>query len=714
MRFFSPLILAVLAAASLAKADLPSPRLDRIQPLGAAAGSECEIEVQGSDLDEAKGLLFDHPGLTASLVAGKDSKKFKVKIAGDIPPGTYDVRVVGRFGISSPRLFAVSKGLTDVAEKEPNNEAEKAQVVAVNSAVNGSSDGNAEDWFRFPLKKGQRITVDCQAGKLDSAMDAQLNLLSPDGQLLAASGDYNGRDPFVDIIAPVDGEYLVNVADLSFRGGYPYRLVISDRPSVENVFPRVIQAGQSVELVALGRNFGSAGAASKEQIVGQPPLEEFKFSVTAPGDILTRGAYRFLEHPTNHTVLPTAATCTLNGFQVEPKFGEFSAGGVPMLVVDTPVVREAEPNDDREKPQSLSLPIVLAGRFDRERDADWFTFETTDGGQHSFDVYCERISGRADPYLVILDEKGNRVSEIDDFGHRTNAFDGHIRDVSGQVSLNAKQKYRVLVQDRYRRGGPRYQYVLTIHKPQPDFYAAVIHSQNPGPGAMNIWRGGAAWFDVSVHQKDGFAGPLTITAENLPAGVHASPVVMQNATSGAFVVWADDNAAETEAYFDLVAKSKVDGKEIVREVRPYARVWSSTDMNSSRPTRRAALSIRDKAPYSLRFAQERIEIAAGGKGEVKLLLNRIWPEFKNDVNIQGINIPGQIKPQLAKISAGQTEIAVPIEIQNGTKPGEYSIVVTGQAQVPFNKNAMATDRPNTLVTLPSQPLTVVVLEGKKK
>ena len=711
MRFLL-LLIPFLSAASLARADLPSPRLDRIQPLGAAAGSECELEIQGSDLEDAKGLLFDHPGLTATPLAGKE-KRFTVKVAGDVPEGTYDVRVVGRFGITSPRLFAVSKGLADVAEKEPNNEAEKAQVIGVNSALNGSSDGNGEDWYRVALKKGQRVVVDCQAGKLDSAIDAQLNFLAADGQVLASSGDYNGRDPLIDVVAPADGDYLVNIADLSFRGGYPYRLVITDHAVVENVFPRVIQAGQGAELVALGRNFGSQGSASKEQIPGQPPLEEFKFHVTATSDLRERGAYRFLEHPTNHTVLPTAATCTLNGFQVSPKIGEFSAGAIPVVVVDTPVVREAEPNDDREQPQQVALPLVLAGKFDRDRDADWFTFETTEGGAHSFDVYCERIAGRADPYVVILDEKGNRVTELDDFGHRTAAFDGHLRDPSSQVSLNAKQKYRVLVQDRYRRGGPRYQYVLAIQRAQPDFYAAVMHSQNPGPGALNLGRGGAAWFDVVVHQTGGFAGPLTITAENLPAGLHASPVVMQNATSGAFVVWADENAAETEAFFDLVAKAKVGDKEIVREVRPHTRVWSSTDMNSSRPTRRAALAVRDKAPFSLRFAQERIEINAGEKGEAKLLLNRIWPDFKNDVNIQGVNLPGQIKPQLTKVGAGQTELAIPIEVQNGAKPGEYTIVVSGQAQVPFNKNPMATDRPNTLVTLPSQPLTVVVLEKKK-
>src|SRR4029079_18702935 len=133
---------------------------------------------------------------------------------------------------------------------------------------------------------------------------------------------------------------------------------------------------------------------------------------------------------------------------------------------------------------------------DKARDADWSEFAAPADGPYSFEVYCERIAGRADPYLVVLDDKDNRVSELDDFGPRDNAFDGHLRDPSGTVNLAAKKKYRVLVQDRYRRGGARYQHVLAIRKPMPDFYPAVIHQQNPGPGGTTICKGGAAYLDV--------------------------------------------------------------------------------------------------------------------------------------------------------------------------------------------------------------------------
>src|SRR6059058_3941300 len=154
------------------RADLPAVRFDRLTPLGGAASTTVDLEIAGADLEGVDALLFDHPGLKATFV--KD-RQFRLAIAADVLPGTYDVRLVGRFGVSNPRLFAVTHGLIDVAEKEPNNEPATAQKVPLNAAVNGTSDGNSDDVYRFTAKKGQRITISCQAGKLDSAMAASMS-----------------------------------------------------------------------------------------------------------------------------------------------------------------------------------------------------------------------------------------------------------------------------------------------------------------------------------------------------------------------------------------------------------------------------------------------------------------------------------------------------------------------------------------------------------
>jgi hypothetical protein len=436
-------------------------------------------------------------------------------------------------------------------------------------------------------------------------------------------------------------------------------------------------------------------------------LEEYQESVTAPADLLALGSYRFVEHPTNHSVLPTAATCTLTGFQFQPRPHEGAAEAIPLVVVDTPVSLETEPNDDVSKSQAIQLPTVLSGRFDRPRDADWYEFEAPENGSYSFEVYSERIGGRADPYLVVTDAKGNRVTELDDFGHRMNAFDGHLRDPSGTVDLAGKQRYRVLVQDRYRRGGARFQYVLVVRKSRPDFYAAAIHHQNPRPSGTTVRRGGATYLDVIIHHKEGFNGPITLTAEGLPPGLHALPTTIRD-SRGVFVLWADAGAADWVGPIKLIANGKTGDTSLRREVRPYTRVWQEANLGSSRPTRELMLAIRESAPFGLHWAPERLEGKAGSKVEVRLRVERHWPDFKNAMTVSPLSFPDSIRMSTVVIPPDKSEVAIALEVQQGTAAGEYTLTVSGQAQVPYSKDAQAKQKPNTLVTEASRPLTLIV------
>ncbi|MCE9533605.1 MAG: PPC domain-containing protein [Planctomycetes bacterium] len=694
-------LLAILLSTTIARADLPSPRFDRLLPMGAAAGSSVEVEISGADIEDAKALHFDHPGLKAEFL--KD-KKFKITVAADVPAGTYDVRFSNRFGISNSRLFQVSKGLIEVAEKEPNDEMTTAQVIAVNSVVNGTSDGNREDVYRFPLKQGQRVTIECQAQKLDSQLDGTLTLFDAMSKQVASNGDWFGRDPLIDFVASTAGDYYVSLSDLTFRGGLAYRLLVTDQPHVESVFPGAVQVGKPAVVTLFGRNLGPKAKPSKWKI-NDLALDELAETVTIPADISKEGTFRFTEHPATHAVLPTASTSTVTGMTVR---------GIPVLATDIPVTLEAEPNDDPKKPQALPLPVVLAGRFDQLRDADWYEIEPKEDGAYAFDVYCERIAGRADPYLVVLDDKDNRVGELDDFGMRTNAFDGHLRDPSGSINLAKNRKYRVLVQDRYRRGGARFMYVLSIRKNVPDFYAVSIHAQNPGPAGATLRKNGAMFLDILIQNKEGFNGPITITAEGLPRGVHSVPTIINGDTKGAFVLWADADAADGDSPIKLFATGKNGDATIKHEVRPYNRIWSEANIGTSRPIRELTLAIREPAPYSLKFATERIEIEAGKKTDVKLQLERIWPEFKGNVNIIPLSLPNSIKMGAITISEGKTDGTVTFDVQANTKPGEYTITVLGQGQVPFSKDVKATTRPNTLVASPSRPITVMVSAAAKK
>ena len=696
------IIIAVLLVAPSARAELPSIRFDRLQPLGLAAGSSVDVEISGADLEGLSALRFDQPGLTAEPIAGKE-RWFKITAAADVPAGTYDVRLVGQFGVSSSKLLQVQHGLAEVPEKEPNNELAQAQVVQVNCVIGGVSDGENVDLYRFTAKTGQRIVLDVDAQKLDSMLDSQLLLLNSAGKQLASSGDYHGRDSLIDFVAPADGEYIAVLHDLSFRGGHPYRLSISDRPHVENVFPRAVQRGQTAQLTAFGRNLGGGPAAIGPS--GEPVLESASFTVTAD---VPAGQFRYLEHPTDHSALPTAATFRLEGMQVRPALpaGQ-SLTPVTLLVVDEPVALEVEPNDKTDAPQAINLPAVVSGRFDQPRDADWFAFTAPEDGQYAIEVYAERLAAQADPYVVVLDDQGNRISEFDDYGHRINAFDAHLRDPVGSVSLQKGKKYRLLVQDRYQRGGPRFQYVLTIRKTVPEAFVGVIHRENPTPAGLNLWRGGATYLDLVIHHRDGNSAPVTISVKNPPPGLHFQPATIPADSRGAFVLWAEENTPDFLGPIELLASYESNGQNIERPVRPYTRVWNDAK-GSSRPTRDMAATIALKAPFFVVPEKERALAKAGDKLELKVQIKRLWPEFTGDLKLLPLSWPGNFQMPELPVAAGVNEATVTITIASGTAPQEYTLALLAQAQVPYSKDPAAKERPNTLVSLPSRPITVSI------
>ena len=95
----------VLFAAGVAQAQLPQARLATVFPPGGKVGSSVEVAVTGTDQEDMSQLVFSHAGITSKLA----EQKFAVSIGADVPPGFYDVRMVGRFGISNPRTFVVGQ-----------------------------------------------------------------------------------------------------------------------------------------------------------------------------------------------------------------------------------------------------------------------------------------------------------------------------------------------------------------------------------------------------------------------------------------------------------------------------------------------------------------------------------------------------------------------------------------------------------------------------
>src|SRR5262249_47676243 len=161
---------------------------------------------------------------------------------------------------------------------EGNDRRNKAQAVAMNVAINGLSHGNAADFFRFPAHKGERVTINCQAFALDSPFQPAMLLSTADGtELVRGKPVYERMDSLIDFVAPADGQYILELRDLTYVGDRPYRLVLGNRPRLDSIFPPAVRPGETIELSLLGCNL-PGGKQIAKATGPEPPLEELRVS----------------------------------------------------------------------------------------------------------------------------------------------------------------------------------------------------------------------------------------------------------------------------------------------------------------------------------------------------------------------------------------------------------------------------------------------------
>jgi hypothetical protein len=682
-------------------AELPHVRLDSVYPLGGQVGSEVVLEIGGKDLDDVTALHFDHPGLRA--VHLKD-KQFRLTIAPDVPPGTYEVRAVGKYGISGAQLFEVGRGLTEVAEKEPNDSPDKAQPVPMNAAVNGKSDNNGDDFFHFTTKKGERVVIDCRAFRLNSRLRAILSVSAADGKELSRSRPYFYQtDPLLDFVAPADGDYLVRLHDMTFVGNLPYRLIISNHPQIESAFPAAITPGGKAEVTLLGRNL-PGGKPAPAWVIHDHPLEQLTLPLTAPKDA---ERFAFLNHPSSPSL-------NARGVQLWPAGLKDCLNPVTLAWADLPLVVEQEPNDSPTAAQAITLPAVVCGRLDRPGDVDWYRFTAKANDAISVDLLCERLGLPGDPFVIVSDEKGKELATFDDHGVNVNALAQFNRDPVGVFRVPADGTYRLFVQDRYRGGGARYQYVLRLAKNEQDFYPVVVHETRTNPSCPVVRQGGSAHYDFCVNRRN-LTGPVTVEAEGLPPGVTCPPVHVSPQSQLANVVFtAAADAPEWSGAIRLKAWAMIDGKRVERPVRCAQRRWPIDNINTSLEVREICLAVRPTAPYGIRLPADKLTVVAGEALEAKATVQRHWPDFKGKVQLTGLDLPPGFQLATTDIAPDKTEALVKITVAANVPPGEYSVVLRGDAQVPFAADPKVTSRPLVRVADPSTPLTVTVTAAKKK
>lgn len=715
--------------------NLPAPRLLTVMPPGGKIGSSVEVTFTGTDLENPEQLLFSHPGIKAEPVAAAEPppapktepkrrrrggmgppvvSRFKVTLSANVPPGIHDVRFVNKWGISNPRAF-VAGDLNEVLEKEPNNDVEQAQRVAVNSTINGSMASPIDvDYYVFAGKKGQRIVLSCLAASIDSRFHPGLEVYDSRGKQLSSGRDYNSSDAVTDCILTDDGDYYVRLYHFTHTQGsaeHFYRLRISTAPWIDAVFPCVIEAGKPATVTVYGRNL-PGGKLDASAISDDRMLE--KITVQIPARSVSEG--------TSMSGLVTPKMVGIDGFEFRLRNDSGWSNPFRIGLAQAPLMLDNGNNDTPETAQKVAAPCEIAGHVEKPRDRDWYSFAAKKGDTYMIEILSDRLGAPTYPYFMLRGEKGDLKESDDNQDILSRKF--YVRSEDPQpfrFTAPADGTYQLMVSSRLADtvAGPRHFYRVRIAPPRPDFQLIALSADEHRPTGTTILAGGQQAFTVFALRQDGFSSAISLRVEGLPPGVSAAPQTMGDGLREAsLVLSAAKTAAAWTGPIKITGTATIAGKRVVREARSSSIVWPIPPGQNiptlSRVDRSLMLAVRPGAPYSLTANLDKPALVQGEKGTLQVKLTRISADFKTPLTVQAIptELPRGLSlnnNQPITIAANGAEGKLPINVQANVPPGTYNLVLRTQTQMPYNKDAMAKQKPNTLVVLPSAAATLTIL-----
>jgi hypothetical protein len=395
--------------------------------------------------------------------------------------------------------------------------------------------------------------------------------------------------------------------------------------------------------------------------------------------------------------------------------------GLPQQAQQT----EVEPND-RTRPQRITLPCDIAGRFYPAADVDVFEFEAKKGEEWWVEVASERLGLPTDPAVLVQRVvKGTNgaadqladVLELADIPSPVKvssngyAYDGPpynpgTSDVLGKLVVPADGLYRLQLTDLFggTRSEPGHVYRLVIRKAAPDFalvgWALHMELRNGDRNALSkpiAMRGGATMaLEVVAFRRDGFNGEIDLTMEGLPEGMTATGLKIPAGQSrGMMLVTARADAPRGYANAKFVGRATVAGKAVTRPCRLASVAWPIPDSWGEIPSPRlladvpVSVSGIDAAPLTVAAKTPVVEAKAGEKLTVPLVLKRT-SEFSGDkIHMKVIGAPFERAPGFdLPVKADAAEVVLDLKALN-VPPGEYRVSFLGGGVVKYRHHPEA-------------------------
>ena len=415
------------------------------------------------------------------------------------------------------------------------------------------------------------------------------------------------------------------------------------------------------------------------------------------------------ELPPDAPVVRQPGTLAVNAFSWPP-------AGLPPQAATT----EVEPNDSN-RPQRVTLPCDIAGRFFPAADADVFEFAAKKGEEWWVEVASERLGHPTDPTVLVqrvvkgVAGRPDRlvdVAELTDipspvkvstngYAYDGPPYDSGTADVYGRLLIPEDGTYRLHLSDLFggTRSEPSHAYRLVVRKAAPDFalVAWPLHlelrngDRNALSKPLTLRNGGTIAYEVVAFRRDGFGSEIALSFENLPPGVTAAGLTIPAGKyHGMVLVTAAAGAPRGHASATFVGRATFDGVSVTRPCRVATVAWPVPDSWGEIPATRlladapVSVSGLERAPLTIAPKLPVVEAKVGAKVTLHYAVSRTSEFSGGKLSLKAVGAGFEKAPKLEVLpSADGAEVTLDLKTLGVNVPGDYRLAFLGGGVVKY-------------------------------
>lgn len=635
--------LAYLCVWLIPVAAMAQPQIGSFEPRALRLGAEQIVVLQGSNYDASARLISDLQ-LTQRIVDVQPGR-ITLAVTAEGLPGIHPVWIATQAGVSSSVLVAVDS----IETKAWQDSLEQLPI-----ALHGDLRGNVVQQASFPVKQGQRISLEVESRRLGAALQPVIRVFDQQRrQLAAATPDPRLKgDCRTVFTATADQTVTVELSDMLRRGATPgtFRLKIGDFPIAETALPMAVGSGEA----------GIVGTVLDQPELSAALPQSEPFPTWLPA------------------IVGSGQTAMLPMVRVVPWAHRPVASTMPEQAVDSPVTLTGD---------------LKAGTNDRVR------VKVPSGQRINVDLWSYRLGVEGDFVVDVRTVAGQSLGRVDDLGSS--------RDPKLEIAVPADQtEVDVFVSELLgqRASCPYLLEVTPLDQPRID---AVLETDHLSVGRNRVL------LSVPI-QRSNYAGDITLHMEPEIPGVHfASMPCSANADRALLQLWCDGPFPDQVVRF-VASAGDATTRARRSAVNSPEQIWQSelvaVGYQEMQPTS-VALKL-DSGSVLWQGANRRVTVdvvrAEGQNGPIRLLLEtsqkmprKIVKQDNQDREVDAIERALRLESAVT-IPAGQSSAEVVL------------IVPTDMAEQSWNLSLVAevlSDDGSTVLNRSGSPLIAAEIKG---